>query len=151
MLKYNTGDILKVKSGIIVHGCNAQGVMGSGLAKQIKTVYPDCYKSYKSLLAVKGLGHTIWYPAKDGLWIVNAITQKFYGREPGTRYTDYTAVKSCFEYVFRYAAETSHSIHIPDMIGCGLGGGDRETVLSIIERAMGTTKFKNDLVVWSLD
>lgn len=149
MLKFNAGDILKVKSGIVVHGCNAQGVMGSGLAKQIKMVYPECFKVYKSLLAVKGLGHTIWYPAKEDLWIVNAITQKFYGNEPGVRYTDYTAVKSCFEYIFRYAAGTTHSIHIPDMIGCGLGGGDRETVISIIWKAMKACELKNDLIVWN--
>lgn len=30
MIKEHKGDLLSVTEGIIVHGCNAQGVMGSG-------------------------------------------------------------------------------------------------------------------------
>ena len=33
------GNILDAK-GIIMHGCNAQGVMGSGLAKDIRERWP---------------------------------------------------------------------------------------------------------------
>lgn len=33
---FKTGNILDVREGIIVHGCNLKGVMGSGLALQIK-------------------------------------------------------------------------------------------------------------------
>ena len=36
MIQYKKGDLLSVTKGIIAHGCNAQGVMGSGVALQIK-------------------------------------------------------------------------------------------------------------------
>ncbi len=40
MSKYVSGDIRCVSSGIIVHGCNAQGVMGSGVALALRTTWP---------------------------------------------------------------------------------------------------------------
>jgi O-acetyl-ADP-ribose deacetylase (regulator of RNase III) len=36
MKQIKFGDILDAQYGIIVHGCNAQGVMGSGTALHIK-------------------------------------------------------------------------------------------------------------------
>jgi len=34
-------DILGIERGIIVHGCNGYGVMGAGLAAQVKRRYPS--------------------------------------------------------------------------------------------------------------
>ena len=42
-MKIKHGDILSVANGIIVHQVNAQGVMGSGLAKQIREKYPMAF------------------------------------------------------------------------------------------------------------
>jgi len=36
MIKVNKGNLLDVTSGIIVHGCNAKSVMGSGVALAVK-------------------------------------------------------------------------------------------------------------------
>lgn len=33
MIQYKTGNLLDTPDSYIVHGCNAQGVMGSGVAK----------------------------------------------------------------------------------------------------------------------
>lgn len=41
------GNILSASSGIVVHGCNAQDVMGSGLAAQIKKLFPDAFSDYR--------------------------------------------------------------------------------------------------------
>ena len=43
--KYNS-NITEVTQGVIVHGCNAQGVMGSGVAKQLRAKYPEIYVDY---------------------------------------------------------------------------------------------------------
>lgn len=45
-LNFVNGDILKTNANIIVQSVNHQGVMGSGLAKQIKNKYPDCKSLY---------------------------------------------------------------------------------------------------------
>ena len=39
-------DLLNSPDRIIVHGCNAQGVMGAGVAKAIRTKYPEAYSNY---------------------------------------------------------------------------------------------------------
>ena len=44
---YKKGDLLTTDADIIVHGCNCQGVMGSGVAKQIKEKFPNAYTIYK--------------------------------------------------------------------------------------------------------
>lgn len=38
-IKYIKGSLLDTDAKIIVHGCNCQGVMGSGVAKQLKKNY----------------------------------------------------------------------------------------------------------------
>jgi O-acetyl-ADP-ribose deacetylase (regulator of RNase III) len=47
MVNIVDGDILNAKENIICHQVNCQGVMGSGLAKQIKNKYPNVYAKYK--------------------------------------------------------------------------------------------------------
>jgi len=38
---YRQGDLVMAVEPIIIHGCNAKGVMGSGVAKAIRAYYPD--------------------------------------------------------------------------------------------------------------
>lgn len=45
-MKYIHGDLFAVNSGIILHGCNSHGVMGSGVAKTFKKLYPEAFKKY---------------------------------------------------------------------------------------------------------
>jgi hypothetical protein len=43
---YKQGDLLDCIEKVIVHGCNAQGVMGSGVALAIRKKYPDAARAY---------------------------------------------------------------------------------------------------------
>jgi len=135
MTSVKWGDILTVERGIIVHGCNARGVMGSGLARQVKARWPRCFEEYRAhvLLQACGgrpcLGDVVPYVVTDELIIASAITQETYGREPGKVYVNYAAVKTCFSAVALAAKELQLPVHYP-MIGAGLGGGD----WSLIER-----------------
>lgn len=57
MIYYRTGDVLtNPDSNIIMHGCNCQGVMGSGIAKQIKLLFPEAYEHYRKIYLKNGLG-----------------------------------------------------------------------------------------------
>ena len=49
MIKHVKADIFTTDCDIIVHQVNCYGVMGSGIAKQVKERYPDVYDIYKSL------------------------------------------------------------------------------------------------------
>ena len=43
------GDIFECNDDAILHQVNCQGVMGSGVAKQVRERYPYVYKQYRQL------------------------------------------------------------------------------------------------------
>lgn len=148
-IEYRTGNLLDADSGIIAHGCNARGVMGSGVAKYVREKYPLCYEKYKLRCQLYTdpqvlLGDVIWYEAKDGLYVANAITQLDFGAD-GKRYVSYEAVDIAF-YTINKAICESETLHIP-MIGAGLGGGDWEVISSIIEANVHNAK---EIICWTL-
>lgn len=134
-----TGNLLDATRGIIVHGCNAQGKMASGVAKDIRARYPQAYNAYMKEYNGDGLklGQVIWARVSDEplLGIANGITQKFYGRNPNIRYVDYGAVERVFTEVGNIARRHNLPVHYPK-IGAGLGNGDWSIIEPIIEKAL---------------
>jgi O-acetyl-ADP-ribose deacetylase (regulator of RNase III) len=145
MIKYEKGNVFDHlnKPCIFVHGCNAQKVMGSGVAKTIKGLYPEVYKAYLEMDMSLGNVSYVKYP--NGLIMANAITQKRYGND-GRIYVDYSAVLVAMEHVALEAESWQLPIKMP-FIGAGLGGGDKETLKSIFEDAFGDL----DVTVFSLE
>jgi ADP-ribose 1''-phosphate phosphatase len=49
-LEYRKGDLVKEMpvGGYLLHSCNARGIWGSGIAKQIKEKYPQSFKEYNT-------------------------------------------------------------------------------------------------------
>jgi O-acetyl-ADP-ribose deacetylase (regulator of RNase III) len=134
-MKLIKGDLLKTELYQIAHGCNAQGVMGSGVARAIRQKWPEAYEFYKNTYEEDGLrlGKTISVPTEDGTKLIhNCITQKFYGRT-GQRYVNYAAVSKCLIDIAARSGtrvDRYNSIAIPE-IGCGLGGGSKDILLDI--------------------
>ena len=130
------GDLLTAK-GIIVHGCNCQGVMGSGVALQIKTKWPAAFEKYMEHHRLQRLylGSAHYIAVEDDVIVVNAMTQRFYGRD-GRRYVDYDAVGAVFRFVRGLAKHHNLPVHFP-LIGCGLAGGDWSVVEPIIHEQLG--------------
>lgn len=121
MLSFRKGDILEEYTGLIIHGCNASGGFGSGLAGQIKDKYPQVYKEFKKIPVGKSsLGHLQIVHAATNLYIGNAVTQLGYGYDGG-RYADTGAI---FEVLSLAAkSEIGRKMGILTVrIGCGLGG-----------------------------
>lgn len=121
------------RNDAIVHGCNAQGVMGSGIALEVKTRYPGAFNAYVRKHQEDGLllGDAIpYYDPKDKFWIINAVTQDYYGRD-GKRYVSYDAVAVAFKRI-RAASDKFDRLFFP-LIGAGLGGGDWNVIQAIIE------------------
>ena len=44
MITYKNGDLLESNCNFICHQVNCQGVMGSGIAKQIRNLFPFVYE-----------------------------------------------------------------------------------------------------------
>jgi len=135
------GDILDADENLIVHQVNCKGVMGGGLAKQIREKWPKVYEEYKwwcefvtankDTVTYKNglLGRTQYCQVKPDKWIINLFGQEDYGREKGKVYTDYDAVKECLLSIAGTAKRLGFTIAIPHGMGCGLGGGDWQGVV----------------------
>lgn len=140
MIKYEKGGLLNEKFddeyNVIVHGCNCFHTMGSGVAKAIKDKYPDAYKADKELTdkgdrSKLGTVTAAMIPEND-LIVVNAYTQYEYGKD-GKQYVDYKALRSAMEEIKEAFTPEDYKIRMPK-IGSGLGGGDWDTIASIIEQ-----------------
>lgn len=126
-------DIFDNNSGILVHQCNAMGVMGAGIAKEIRSRFPVVFRKYKKAYddAELYLGFAQIVDVDENLSVCNLIGQTYYGR--GKNFTDYDAVRQGLREVGKYAKEANKKIYIPYMMSCGLAGGDWGMILQIID------------------
>ena len=148
---YINDDLLSATHGLIVHGCNAQGVMGSGVARAIKDKYPEVFKQYvfDINLGKFGLGRLSLCKVSGGLMVASAITQQYFGRDTNIRYVSYDAIDKVFRHIFELIPHNTH-VHIPK-IGAGLGNGSWEVISTIIEQAAKDKNFNPDSIfVYSL-
>lgn len=142
------GDIFNTHCNIICHQVNCQGVMGHGIAKQVKEKYKGVFNEYKrycdahadnreamlgeALIVDIDYGAAVldWLVDKERKYIANIFGQLTYGT--GLR-TDYKALVLGLEVVANFAKEHNLSVAIPYKIGCGLAGGDWNKVNILIE------------------
>ena len=134
MLKQKTvnGNILHIRKGYIFHQVNCQGVMGAGLALQIKNAFPNVFKHYQNLIRKEGvnvLGRTQAVKVGKQLSIINIFGQLGFGKDK--RYTDYVALESAFSSL-DVSIREREDIYFPYGFGCGLAGGDWGIVSSLI-------------------
>lgn len=126
-------NIFDSEADIIAHGCNAKGVMGAGIARQIRSKYPKAYEDYIFKYRSTGLSLgevQLVHVGDKPRFIANCITQSDFGREEIV-YVSYRAVANCMFELFRFAAREKYSIAMPK-IGSGLSGGRWNTILDLI-------------------
>lgn len=155
-IDYRKGNLLDVKSGVIAHGVNCQGVMGSGVALAIRQKWPNVYDAYRSKVKTEtneypsscllgSVQYVTTFPDYVGLEtfpvVANCFTQDSFGRDK--RHVDYEAVAKCFNSLSFRVRLYGH-LNIPK-IGAGLGGGDWNVIESIIK-----SEYKGDVTVWEL-
>lgn len=153
------GDILSPntssKEVFVCHQVNCMGVMGAGLARQIKVKYPEVFNKYREYCLsalnkgksfdILGDIHIVGIERQSGYKIVNIFGQYGYGR--GKQYTNYEALRRAFKELCHLT--TDEIIRIPFKMGCGLGGGDWSIVSKIIEEEL-VFKCRN-VEIWKLD
>lgn len=136
-MKTKYGNALEVTDGIVVHGCNAQGQMNSGIAGEIHQRFPSVYEDYHNQYnnGPLVLGDVILSPPnfneKRTFWVANGITQEFYGRDPNIQYADYFAIRQVFRSVYEHAKKMNMEVHFPK-IGAGLANGSWDVIEQII-------------------
>lgn len=134
MVKLVNGDLLDAKETYIVHQVNCYGMMGKGIALQIKNRYPDIFRRYQDYCnehKVKNLiGRLLLIPTDDGKVICNLFGQERFGY--GKQYTDIAALSKAMNSLAKIVP-TNEPIAMPYMIGCGNGGADWNIVHQLIQ------------------
>lgn len=137
MIQTTQGNLLAEKSGILVHGCNCQGKMGSGIALQFRQTYPQVYIDYTDEWCKYRqepqtlLGKVVYTKVSSKLIIASAFTQLYYGNDPSVVYVNYPAIETAFTDINKIALELDMSIKSP-RIGAGLANGNWNTIMNIL-------------------
>lgn len=143
MIKHIKGDLLALaeegKFDIIVHGCNCQNTMGSGIAKQIKDRYPEAYaadiymdQEFGANYRYRKLGNhseAKVYSGAGKFTIVNAYTQ-FHYLPRGVDHFEYASFAVILQKLEHFYG--NYDFGFP-YIGMGLAGGDSERIISMLE------------------
>lgn len=148
-IKIIEGNLFDSKADIIIHQCNDAGVMGSGIALELKIRYPHVFKSYRKdyLNGKLKLGYVNFTNATDHQVIANMISQNF-DSSTGC-FTKYAALQECLNCVKSYAEShfENPTIALPYYMSCVRGGGNWDTVLRMV-----TDTFANfNVEIWRLD
>lgn len=131
MVKYISGNALEVQTDYLAHQVNDHGVMGAGIAKQIKEKYPEVFELYKKRCkADHDLIGTFFPVHVEGKTIVNCFSQRGISRTKKT--TDYDAIRKIFSDL-EWMCFPGKVITVPYGYGCGLAGGSWEKVSKIFE------------------
>lgn len=141
-IKYKVGNAVDaLRNGDIsylAHGVNCQGAMNSGIAKEIRNVFPKAFESYRMLFVPEWtqekLGTNQYVEVIPGGVVINCFTQNTYGYEVGTKYCSYDAIDKCMKNIAdeTEALGSDHfKIGMPQ-IGSKRGGGNWNVIESII-------------------
>ena len=146
MLIIEEGDIVTGNYPMFCHQVNCKGVMGAGLAKQIKAAYPEVYLDYRHECKNNKflIGSKICTTTHDNRICISLFAQEGYGS--GKCYTDYQAFKCCLDSLAieleMLDPEGKDSIAFPYNIGCGLAGGNWNIIEQMLEDFSNKVKTK---------
>jgi len=131
------GDLLNTDADIICHQVNCQGKMNSGVAKAIRTKYPNVYSMYLAFCSSNAgsggkssdiLGKVIYVPVEK-YSVANMFAQDNYGYD-GKQYTSLEAFEKCLENINNVCK--NKVVAFPWKIACVRGGADWDKVLPLI-------------------
>ena len=155
-MRYVVGNLLECEEIVIAHGCNCQGVMGSGVALAIRRKWPDIYEDYRKIfeddLYDPKLGDCISDVTEDGTKVIlNLLTQESFGTD--RRHVNYAAIVSSLVAYIDDIREDIDSVTIAiPKIGAGLGGGDWNVIeLLLTDLEAIYTDIELEFVVYVLD
>lgn len=112
--EFKVGDLVRSDELTIAHGCNTAGVMGAGIAKQIREEIPQAYFEYiNEMPHPLGSAQYVWTGTRS---VFNLMTQRQPG--PDARYGAITmAFANMAEIMYHQGLDR---VAIP-RIACGIG------------------------------
>lgn len=146
------GNLLSSDCVIRCHQVNCRGVMGAGLAKQVKEKYPEVFGPYSDLCKALGnklLGEVQFIACHDSTIIANMFAQDGCGTQ-GIQ-TNMAALEECLDRLQIFAAKTGLKVGFPKYLGAGLAGGNWEKIEPLIKTYFGTAVADCIIVEWNGD
>lgn len=134
-LQYIMHDVTATTRGVVAHGCNCQGVMGSGVAKHIRNRWSWVYDRYRHLVTTHlsqgglttdllGLSQIVnvthLQSPPNTLFVANMFTQDKYGKD-GQVYAVPAAIEQALDASLLFCKGAGLPLYMP-RVGCGLGG-----------------------------
>lgn len=134
MIQIRNGDLIHADEPILCHQVNCQNRMGSGVAKAIADRWPVVKMQYHDFCCGKTpeflLGSVQLVEISGIKTVANIFGQLRFGYD-GQCYTDYAALDRAFSAL---AQRTAAPLAFPYRFGCGLAGGDWDTVYALMEK-----------------
>lgn len=154
---YKTGNLLDAQTDVIAHQVNCQGVMGSGVAKQIRDKWPRVYDSYVSYCydyitcTNELLGECQLVQINDNQHVANLFGQNYYGRD-GKRYTSYDGIyDALISLAVQMMDNGMESVALPYNMSSCLGGADWEVILAMIKSLYVFGNTNITIEIWKLN
>lgn len=149
------GNLLDSQAQVIAHQANCLGLMGAGVALAIRNKWPEVFEKYQDYCCRREtepsalLGTAQPVLVSDGRFVMNLFGQLGVRRSAGQELTNYVALETSMQWTASWMkSQGLTTIAMPYMIGCGLGGGNWDTVLDIIHRVFDNTNISVEL--WQL-
>ena len=110
---------------VLTNTVNTVGVMGKGIAKTAKEIYPEMFRQYQRLCETKQLKiGTLWLYKTPHKWILNFPTKQHWRHPSKPEYIE----EGLKKFVATYASQGITSIAFP-RLGCGNGELDWDKVV----------------------
>ena len=154
MITIKEGSLFDATEGVICHQVNCKGNMGRGIAKQFQTLFPAAFDEYVRTCHSVAPSSFLLGKIVVCRETINPIlyTCSMFAQDDWRGHnvcnTNYPAFRECCGRIKQFQIDNSYSlvIHMPYLIGCGLGGGDWPIVYSIIEEEL----CDYNVILWKL-
>jgi len=145
MIIYIQENLFTSQAKVLVNPVNTVGVMGKGIAKKFKDLYPDMFKEYKEYCERGQLDiGKLWLCKTSDKWVLNFPTKKHWRNKSKVAYLEAGLQK----FVETYAELGITSVAFP-MLGCGNGGLDWENqVQPLMEQYLSDLPINVYIHVW---
>jgi O-acetyl-ADP-ribose deacetylase (regulator of RNase III) len=146
VIKYKKGNLLDSDAQVIGHQVNCKGVMGGGVALQIRKKWPHVFDKYVAYCvepyddppnkSFRMLGDNLMVEVSPGKYVANLFGQD--ACDASRRQTDYEALYKALNELNDDMSDLGlTTLALPYKLGSGLAGGNWKIVKAIIETIFG--------------
>ena len=130
MITYVKGDLFESPAKVLVNTVNTVGVMGKGIAKTFKEVYPEMFREYQGFCRDGSLTvGKLWLYKTPHKWILNFPTKQHWRGKSRLEYIEAGLDKFAATYDRKLLLQVSFP-----MLGCGNGELDWDDVRPLMDK-----------------